>query len=443
MSRNRGSETKVGAALLISALLFASGCGASSDDEADGGAANGGGGGEGGETGGGGGEGGETGGGGGEGGETGGGGGEGGAGVCEYAPDADEVADYPAPAFDCNDDPFSPTFVQGVIGTLAQSAWEGRKFGTPGLDSARDWIREQFTCVGLTPGAAALPGAPADTFDQPFTTLGDAMDACDISDWSYIGDSEEEGGEPHDFTNLVGSIPGAGELAHEVIVVGAHMDHMGHYGVEGNHIVLGADDNASGILALLSLAKSLVEAPSELPDRRTIVFVAWGIEEDPFYVRGSQAFFEKLAPGAAEQIVYYVNFDMIGRYSDHNMLYALGTYPGSPARGLLEAREGQYGEVQIDLGERGEASDHVTFCQNEIPYTFFWAQDDCYHQPCDTPDAIDYDHLPDILRAGRDLVADLSVEADLATPRSSFPADFVAAYPDLGDLEETCGAQGD
>jgi hypothetical protein len=427
----RTSENGLCLALLAGALVFAPACSGTAETDADAGSRGAGG------TGGAGGAGGAGG--------SGGAGGAGGSGVCEYAPDADEVPDFPAPAFDCTDDPFSLTFAQGVVGTLAQSAWGGRKFGTPGLGAARDWIREQFECVGLTPGAASLPGAPTDAFDQPFTTRGDAMDACEISGWSHVSDGDEdpEGGMAHDFTNLIGSIPGTGDLAHEVVVVGAHMDHLGHFGAEGNRMVLGADDNASGILALLSLAKSLVESPPERADRRTVVFVAWGIEEDPFYVRGSRAFFEQLAPGATEQIVYYVNFDMIGHYSDHGMLYALGTYEGSPARAMLEAREGAYGDVEIGLGERGESSDHVTFCENGIPYTFFWAEDDCYHQPCDTPDTIDYDHLPDILRAGRDLVADLSVEPDLLTPRSSFASDFTAAYPDLGDLAETCGFQGE
>ncbi len=57
------------------------------------------------------------------------------------------------------------------------------------------------------------------------------------------------------------------------------------------------------------------------------------------------------------------------------------------------------------------------------------------------PGAIDYVHLPDILRAGRDLVADLSIAPDLATPRSSFATDDLAEYPHLGDLAETCGYQ--
>jgi hypothetical protein len=398
MSRKRGSQVLVFAVLMVGVVSSGPGCRSNGGAPSDGGA-----------------------------------GGEGGGGICESAPDADEVPEVPAPPFDCDDDPFGPTFLRGVIGTLAQSDWGGRRFGTPGLDRARDWIRAQFECVGLTPGAPSLPGAPADTFDQPFTAQGDPMDACEISGWSDLG------GETYDFTNVVGSIPGAGDLVHEVVVVGAHMDHLGHYGAEGNRMVLGADDNASGVLALLSLARSLVEAPPEMPDRRTLVFVAWGAEEAPFYLRGSRAFFEQLDPGAAEQIMYYVNFDMIGHYGDHGMLYALGTYPDNPARALLEAREGEYGDVEIGLGDRGEASDHVAFCENEIPYTFFWAESDCYHQPCDTPDTIDYAHLPDILRAGRDLVAALAVEPDLATPRSSFAEDYTAAFPDLGDLAETCG----
>ena len=509
MRRDRCSGDHFRAALAASALLFSAACGesdsaapdAGSGGVAGGGEVGGGEGGGGGERGGEGGVGGEVGGGGaggggGERGGEGGVGGEGGGGVCEYAPAGDDP-EFIAPAFDCRDDPFSPTFLRGVVGTLAQSAWSGRKFDTAGLASARDWIREQFLCIGLTPGAPSLPGAPADAFDQPFSTLGDQMGACEISGWEFSAAAEDaggggaggedaaggsgggggegggggggeggsacysghsdgeaegpaepeeavpEGGDLREFTNIVGSIPGAGDLAHEVIVVGAHMDHMGHYGQEGNRLVLGADDNGTGILALLSLAKSLVEAPPEVPDRRTIVFVAWGIEEDPFYIRGSRAFFEQLAPGAQEQIVYYVNFDMIGHYSDHGMLYVLGTYPGSPARTLLDARRCDYDGLQIHLGSRGQSSDQVTFCQNEVPYAFFWAENDCYHQPCDTPDTIDYETLPAILHAGRDLVADLSIEADLATPRSSFPTDYLRAYPGLGDLGPTCRYQGE
>ena len=91
--------------------------------------------------------------------------------------------------------------MNGVIETLAQEEWEGRKFDSEGLGLAAEWIAVQFACLGLTPGAPALPGAPDGTFEQPFETAGDEIEpASDISDYTYS------------FTNIVGSIPGSGTL---------------------------------------------------------------------------------------------------------------------------------------------------------------------------------------------------------------------------------------
>ena len=87
--------------------------------------------------------------------------------------------------------------------------------------------------------------------------------------------------------------------------------------------------------------------------------------------------------------------------------------------------------------ERGEASDHETFCTNDIPYVFFFAEDDCYHRACDTPDNIDYEPMASIMQMAKDLTIALATESDLTTARDEFPQAYEAAYPG-----ETCESQG-
>lgn len=343
-------------------------------------------------------------------------------------------------ASSCAGEPFGESFMRAVIGTLAQPSWGGRKFDGEGLERATRWVRDQFECIGLTPGAANLPGLPSASFEHPFETDGDEMEAADaIPNYTY------DAAKRYTFTNVLGSIPGRGELAGEVIVVGAHIDHLGEHSVDGG-VVLGADDDASGVLALLSMAKQILgeSAPAH---RRTIVFAAWGIEEDPFYLRGSQAFFEALdaaGPTSADRIMYYVNFDMVGGYRYHERLNVMGTfdaapdagYAASPARVLMTTIKARYPDIQTDLGDRGASSDHATFCENGIPYAFFWTEDDCYHKPCDTLENVDFAHLGSILRMATDLTKALATAPDLKSAKDEFPEAYLAAYPG-----KTCASQ--
>lgn len=271
-------------------------------------------------------------------------------------------------------------------------------------------MQDEFACTGLTAGAPGL-GLPA-AYAQAFTAKGDDLEGYDL-----------DPAKGYEFTNVIGSIPGAGALADEVVVLGAHLDHLGHH---GKALLLGADDDASGVLALVALAKDLL---ADLPkgDRRTLVFAAWAVEEDPFYLRGSRAFLSAVtAPGLAK-IVHYVNFDMVGAYAVHETLHGLGAFDGTAARRLLEALPQQ--GLHVDLGDRGSDSDHQTFCEAGIPYTFFWTEDDCHHRPCDTPDRIDYAHLGPILRLGASFVRTLAVEPGLLADRVAFPKAFAKAFP--------------
>jgi len=100
-------------------------------------------------------------------------------------------------------------------------------------------------------------------------------------------------------------------------------------------------------LALLAMAKQILDE-DQSTDRRTIVFAAWGIEEDPFYIRGSQAFIDALDTTVRDRIMYYVNFDMIGAYDHYEIVYAMGTYDAvdgygaSPANTLMTSIADSY-----------------------------------------------------------------------------------------------------
>jgi acetylornithine deacetylase/succinyl-diaminopimelate desuccinylase-like protein len=147
-----------------------------------------------------------------------------------------------------------------VVRFLADDALEGRLAGSAGERCAGDYIAARFHALGLAPG-------------------GDDGYFADVRLASVLDPHGAAGGTGR---NVIGVLDGAdGALRSEVIVIGAHYDHLGH-GVIGSldpeprGIHNGADDNASGVAALLRVAEQLTRAPRPA---RTIVFVAFTGEE--------------------------------------------------------------------------------------------------------------------------------------------------------------------
>jgi hypothetical protein len=269
--------------------------------------------------------------------------------------------------------PFDEAILRERIAFLASSDLDGRAPGTDGDHAARAFIVEQFQCLGL------LPAGDDGGFEQSFDRTA----------------------------NIVGYIPGSDST--EVILIGAHHDHLGT-----RHP--GANDNASGIVALLSIAQAIRQQPTA--PRRTIAFGAFGDEE-----RGmlGSTYFAEHAPTvlATDHIVYDINLDMVGSYASHSAVYVMGTFPKLPARKLLDALAKSHPKLSMGLGGRGERSDHEPFCALGIPYVFFWTPDSrCYHAPCDTVANVDFRHLAEIATVGSELVTGLAnSDLDLAASR--------------------------
>ncbi|HYT49401.1 MAG TPA: M20/M25/M40 family metallo-hydrolase [Pyrinomonadaceae bacterium] len=110
-------------------------------------------------------------------------------------------------------------------------------------------------------------------------------------------------------TNVVGIIRGSDpELSKETILLSAHLDHLGvREGMPGDNIFNGADDDASGVTAVLELAEALAKGPHP---KRSVVFALFGSEEIGGY---GARYFQEHPPVPVESFVANLEFEMIGR----------------------------------------------------------------------------------------------------------------------------------
>ncbi len=214
-----------------------------------------------------------------------------------------------------------------------------------------------------------------------------------------------------DARNVVGFLPGTDpELRHEVVLIGAHFDHLGRgrFGSLGGarahgRIHPGADDNGSGTVALLELAEYFA-APEHRP-RRSLLFIAFTGEEkgllgSAHYVR------EPLRPLA--QTTAVINLDMIGRLSDEKLhVIGVGTAAGLGAV-VREANE-EVG-LELRLNPQGAAgSDSLPFFRRRIPVLFFFTGlHPDYHRPSDTVERIEFEGLERVTRVVRGVVQRLA-----------------------------------
>ncbi len=210
--------------------------------------------------------------------------------------------------------------------------------------------------------------------------------------------------------NVVGVLPGRGKLATEILVIGAHYDHVGMGGVGSLapgtiEIHNGADDNASGTTVMLEVARRLASASSEKAgaDHREIVFIAFTGEErgllgSKYYVRNPR--------WPLERTVAMLNMDMVGRMQG-NSLTVYGTGTATQFDGLVQ-RSGQSLQLAIDKQPAGFGpSDHSSFYEVGIPVMhFFTGLHNDYHRPSDDADKANLRGMAAIA----DLVTDIALE---------------------------------
>ena len=221
--------------------------------------------------------------------------------------------------------------------------------------------------------------------------------------------------------NVVGVLPGAGPLAGETVVVGAHYDHLG-YGDAGSRlkpadrgkklIHHGADDNASGTTALMELARQFGRMKGR--QGRRLVFIAFSGEERGLL--GSRFYCNKepLSPLAGTAAM--VNLDMVGRLrpdaktgKDKLIVEGVGTAKGFST--LVEEVNKKYDFRLIEKKGGTGPSDQDSFYRRKVPVLFLWTgYHSDYHLPSDTADKINVPGMARVVDITEGLISRLAGE---------------------------------
>ena len=266
-----------------------------------------------------------------------------------------------------------------MLYTYASDEFEGRKTGEPGQKKAVDYIKDNYLANGIS-----SPIAEGDYFQEiPASYLR-----------SGYNDSE----------NVLAYIKGS-EKPDEVLVISAHLDHIG---VSKNaDINNGADDDGSGTVAILEIAEAFQKAVKEgHQPKRSILFLHVTGEEIGLY--GSQYYADEDPIFPLENTIANLNIDMIGRVDPKhegkdNYLYLIGSDKlSTELHKISEAVNKEFFNLEFDYTYNDEndpnrfyyRSDHYNFAKNSVPVIFYFNGTHAdYHQPSDTPDKINYEFL--------------------------------------------------
>jgi hypothetical protein len=298
------------------------------------------------------------------------------------------------------------------VRVLADDSFEGREAGKRGGRAAAAYIVEQIEGLGFE------PAGDGGTYYQAF---GAGM------------------------RNVLALLPGRDPaLAREVVVVGAHYDHVGYGNARNSfgpfgHVHNGADDNASGVAGLIELMAALQRLP-ERP-RRSILVAFWDGEEKGLL--GSQHFV-RVRPQAlaGRDPVFCINLDMIGRLRDRRLLvYGARTSTGLRSR-LVELNNAP-GAAGLELAfdwDILEDSDHYSFIAGRIPTVMLHTGlHDQYHRPSDDVELVNFEGIPQVSRLTLALTLAIADEDGLPGFRSECRAESNATRR---RLEESRPPQG-
>ncbi len=302
--------------------------------------------------------------------------------------------------------PGSADRIRADIAYLADDERAGRGVGTDGLEAAGRYIAQALREAGLEPGSEL-------GYLQQFTIDASAPAAAHAG----IGNS--------DVANVIGVRRGSGSLAGGVVVIGAHYDHLGLGGFgsldpDSTGVVHnGADDNASGTVAMLEIARIL--GSRRAADVRTLVFVAFTAEE--LGLIGSTHYVQSpVRP--LDSTFAMINLDMVGRLRQ-SRLAAFGSETAAEFPALLDSVNARFGLEPFTIAASGDGygrSDQQSFFAAKIPVLhFFTGTHEDYHRTTDDGDKINAEGIARVAEFAADLAWVLATRHDSLT--------FVDAQP--------------
>ena len=283
---------------------------------------------------------------------------------------------------------------EATINFLASDELQGREAGFHGSRVTSEYIVSLLQWMGVSP--------LADSYFQPFDAYRKERQKkgrLEVHPDS-IAKLKQEVYQKLTMRNVLGMIPG--KNTKEYVIVGAHFDHLGIDPVlDGDQIYNGADDNASGVSAVLQIARAFL-ASGQQPERN-VIFAFWDGEEKGLL--GSK-YFVQTCPFLS-QIKGYLNFDMIGRNNKpqqpKQVVYfytaahpVFGDWLKEDIRKYSLQLEPDYRAWENPIG----GSDNGSFAKVGIP--IIWYHTDGhpdYHQPSDHADRLNWDKVVEITKA--------------------------------------------
>lgn len=293
--------------------------------------------------------------------------------------------------------------------------------GIPVIDLKRAWVDANMLPNGWTT-------------DSLETIANEGVAGLEAIESGILAATTELERQEVETQNIVAYLPGSDPvLKNEFVILGAHYDHLGMGGQGSGSRApdtiaphYGADDNASGVVGMIALAKRL-GALQERPDR-SIVLAAFGAEE--LGLIGSRYMAQNI-PFEAEHLNAMVNFDMIGRLKEEKNIAIGGTGTSIETESLLNELK-QNSEIGFSYSAEGFGpSDHASFYAIDVPVFFIstGAHGD-YHTPEDTWDKINYEGMQLVIDFGEDLLLEL-----LNRPER-------LSFQEAGPKERTSGRRG-
>jgi Zn-dependent M28 family amino/carboxypeptidase len=265
------------------------------------------------------------------------------------------------------------------IFTLASDSFLGRETGTPSHMLTVNYMKDNFLKCGIQSKTDSA-------FLQPYTIqYSNRKDTTDKKKKSLSG------------YNILAFIEGT-DLKEEIIVLSAHNDHLG---LHDEKIFKGADDDASGTVALLEIAQAFMKAKAEgNGPRRSILFISFSGEEKGLL--GSEYYSEN-PTYPLKNTKCNLNIDMIGRVDDEhkdsiNYIYIIGSDMLSTklhntnawcARNYTDLKMDYKYNSKTDPNRYYYRSDHYNFVKKNIPVIFYFNGVHAdYHKATDTPEKI-------------------------------------------------------
>ena len=288
--------------------------------------------------------------------------------------------------------------VESLLRTLAADSMEGRRTASEGERRAGRFLADAMASIGLTPAGddGYFQRVPLVQLPSNGTRPGRLVRAADT-----LAPVDAPASMRSEARNVTGMIVGTDPvLRDEVVLVLAHYDHVGvGRAVNGDSIYNGADDDASGVVAVLEIARLLKAAGGA---KRTLVFSAMTGEE--MGLLGAREYIAR-PPLPLDKTVAVLVIEMIGRPD---------SLAGGAGKGWLTGYElSTMGDVLRDNGipivpdprptqNFFRRSDNFAFARIGIPahtLSSFNLHTD-YHQPSDEADAMDFDHMTAVISAG-------------------------------------------